>query len=120
MKHVKEVVCMSILTAIAVGCSTQPENVLLRKWDTPFETAPFDEIRDDHFMPALIHAMNEEMAQVEAVANNKAQPTFENTIEALEKSGKLLDRVSGVFSCLNGANTNDQLQSISKEIAPLR
>jgi len=108
------------LTIITAGCSAQSENVLLREWETPFQTPPFDEIEGEHFMPAFLAAMEAEKAEVEAIAGNREEPTFKNTIEALEKSGELLDRVSRVFSCLNGAETNDELQNISKEIAPLR
>jgi peptidyl-dipeptidase Dcp len=71
-------------------------------------------------MPAFLETMKAEIVEVEAIANNEEEPTFKNTIEALEKSGEMLDRVSRVFGCLNGANTNDELQNISKEVAPLR
>ncbi|MBN2316887.1 MAG: M3 family metallopeptidase [Sedimentisphaerales bacterium] len=98
----------------------QSENPLLHEWETPFQTPPFDEIKNEHFMPAFLKAMVMEKAEVEAIANAEDEPTFKNTIEALEKSGELLDRVGRVFSCLNGANTNDDLQKISKDVAPLR
>ena len=88
---------------------------MLKEWNTPFQTPPFDEIKDEHFMPALLEAMEAEKVEVETIANNQQEPTFENTIEALEKSGELLDRVSRVFGCLNSANTNEQLQNISKK-----
>ncbi len=116
----KEAMYSLALAFVAVGCSVQSDNVLLRDWKTPFQTPPFDEIKSEHFMPAFLEAMRAEKAEVEAIANNREEPTFVNTIEALERSGELLDRVSGVFSCLNGANTNDELQSISREVAPLR
>jgi len=117
MKKMMYLLTLIILTA---GCGIRPENPLVQEWDTAFQTPPFDEIKNEHFMPALLEAMESEKAEVEAIADNKEEPTFRNTIEALEGSGELLDRVSRVFSCLNGANTNDQLQSISKEVAPLR
>jgi peptidyl-dipeptidase Dcp len=116
----KKMTYLLTLVVLTTGCSVKPGNPLLQEWDTPFKTPPFDEIEDEHFMPALLEAMESEKAEVEAIADNDREPTFENTIEALEKSGQLLDRVSRVFSCLNGANTNDQLQSISKKVAPLR
>ncbi|HCO95247.1 MAG TPA: peptidase M3 [Phycisphaerales bacterium] len=117
MKEAMYLFTMAILT---IGCSVQPENILLKEWNTPFQTPPFDEIKDEHFMPAFLEAMEAEKAEVEVIANSEEEPTFKNTIEALEKSGELLNRVSRVFSCLNGANTNDELQNISKEVAPLR
>jgi peptidyl-dipeptidase Dcp len=71
-------------------------------------------------MPAFLAAMEAEKAEVEAIAGSGEEPTFENTIEALEESGKLLDRVGRVFGCLNSAETNEELQTISRDIAPLR
>jgi len=108
------------LIILTIGCGTQPGNPLLQEWDTPFRTPPFNEIKNEHFMPAFLEAMKAEKAEVEAIANHEEEPTFKNTIEALEKSGELLNRVSRVFGCLNGANTNDELQNISKEVAPLQ
>ena len=115
----KEVVCLLVLAILIIGCSVQPQNILLQKWETPFQTPPFDEIKSEQFMPAFLEAMAIEKAEVEAIANNREKPTLKNTIEALEKSGKQLDRVSRVFYCLDSADTNDQLQSISRKIAPL-
>jgi len=116
----KKAMYLFTLTVLTIGCSVKQENIMLQEWNTPFQTPPFDEIKDEHFMPAFLEAMEAEKAEVEAIVNNEEEPTFKNTIEALEKSGELLDRVSRVFGCLNSANTNDDLQDISKEIAPLR
>ncbi len=116
----KTLMCFLGLIILMAGCGVPPENPLVQEWGTPFETPPFDEIKSEHFMPAFLEAMEAEKAEVEAIAEIEEEPTFKNTIEALEESGEQLDRVSRVFSCLNGANTNDQLQNISKEVAPLR
>jgi len=116
----KEAMYLFTLAILTIGCSVQPENALLQQWETPLGTPPFDEITSEHFMPAFLEAMEAEKSEVKAIADNEEEPTFKNTIEALEESGVLLDRVSRVFSCLNGANTNDELQNISKEVAPLR
>jgi peptidyl-dipeptidase Dcp len=116
----KQTIYLLTLALLTVGCSDQPENVLLQKWQTPLQTPPFNQIKDEHFMPAFLKAMAVEKAEVEAIANNKEEPTFKNTIEALETSGKLHDRVDRAFGCLNSANTNDQLQNISRKIAPLQ
>jgi peptidyl-dipeptidase Dcp len=116
----KKMMYLFSLIFFAIGCRIQAENLLLQKWDTPFQTPPFDEIKNEHFMPAFLETMKAEKAEVEAIVNHEEEPTFRNTIDALEKSGELLDRVSRVFSCLNGANTNDELQDISKEVAPLQ
>ena len=69
-------------------------------------------------MPAFLAAMDAEKAEMAAIAGNSQAPTFENTIEAMEKSGEMLDRIGRVFGCLNSANTNDALQEISKEAGP--
>jgi len=116
----KEAMCFLALAVVTTGCSVQSENVLSQEWETPFETPPFDEIKSEHFMPAFLAAMEAERAEVDAIAGNREEPTFENTIEALEESGELLDRIGRVFSCLNGAETNEELQDISRDIAPLQ
>jgi peptidyl-dipeptidase Dcp len=117
MKQTVYLLAMAILT---IGCSVRPENTLLQQWKTPFQTPPFEEIKDEHFMPAFLEAMAIEKAEVEAIANNKKKPTFKNTIEAMEESGKLHDRISRVFYALNDAETNDQLQDILKKVTPLQ
>ena len=116
----KKMMYFFTLIILICGCGIKPENPLLQEWDAPFQTPPFDEIKNNHFMPAFLEGMKAEKAEVEAIINNEEEPTLKNTIEALEKSGELLDRVNRVFGCLNGANTNDELQNISKEVAPLR
>jgi len=102
------------------ACSTQPENPFLTEWDTPFETPPFNEIKNEHFLPAFKETMKMEKAEIDAIVNNPDSPTFKNTIEAYEKCGEYLSRVSRIFGSLNSANTNDELQKISKELAPIR
>ena len=116
----KRGIYLAAIFVLMVGCGSQQENPLLQEWNTPFQTPPFDEIRNDHFMPAFLEGMQIEKAEIEAIIDNEEPPTFKNTIEALEKSGELLGRTDMVFRCLNGANTNDELQKISKEVAPLK
>ena len=116
----KKMMYLFSLIILTISCQVRAGNPLLQEWDTPFQTPPFDEIKNEHFMSAFLEAMKAEISEVEAIVDNNEEPTLKNTIEALEKSGKLLDRVSRVFSCLNGANTNEELQNISKEVAPLR
>jgi len=116
----KNVIYFLTLIVLIISCSIQPVNPLLKEWNTPFETPPFNEIKNEHFMPAFLEAMKVEKDEVEAIINNKEHANFKNTIEALEKSGKLLSKVGRVFGCLNGANTDKELQNISKELAPIR
>jgi peptidyl-dipeptidase Dcp len=84
----------------------------------PFHYPAFDKIKDEHFKPAFEAGMREQLKEVAGIANNKAAPTFENTIVALERSGQLLARVSTTFSNLQGANTNDVLDAIDREMSP--
>jgi len=117
----REIMCIFALVAVTAGCSATSNNVLLQdSWNTPYETPPFEEIENEDFMPAFRAAMEAEKAEIAAIADNSEAPTFENTIEAMEQSGEMLDRVGRVFGCLNSANTNDALQAISKELAPLQ
>jgi peptidyl-dipeptidase Dcp len=95
------------------------ENILLQTWETPFEMPPFGDIRDEHFMPAFQNAMQLHLAEVDEIANNLDAPTFQNTIEALERAGGPLQKVSAVFFNLSSADTNDDRQKIERDISPL-
>jgi peptidyl-dipeptidase Dcp len=94
------------------------ENPLLAESTLPFHFPRFDLIRDDDFAPAYELGMAAELKEVEAIAVNPAAPTFDNTVVALERAGRLLDRVDRVFSNLAGANTNPTLQGIERDMAP--
>ncbi len=94
------------------------ENPLLASWTTPFEMPPFDRVRPEHFLPAFNRAFAEEIGEIEAIAGSRAKPTFENTIEALERAGRLLQRVSSVFYNLAHTDTNEAIQAIERKIAP--
>jgi len=93
-------------------------NPLLEPWDGPFGLPPFDRIEEAHFAPAFEAAMAEELAEVGAISDNPAAPDFANTVEAMERSGQALDRVSAMFFGLCGSHTNDALQAIQREVAP--
>ena len=94
-------------------------NPLLEPWTAPFEAPPFDRFEPQHFRPAFDAALSQARAEIDAVAANPEPPTFANTIEGLERSGRSLDRVASVFFNLAGAHTNDELQAIEREIAPV-
>ncbi|MCP4897407.1 MAG: M3 family metallopeptidase, partial [bacterium] len=94
------------------------ENPLLADWDTPFQAPPFDKIQAQHYMPAFEAAMASHSEEVSTIAASQDSPTFDNTIAALDTSGRLLDRVRLVFVNLNEAHTNDELQGLAKEINP--
>jgi len=98
--------------------ATDGDNPLLAEFDTPFGVPPFDAIGDEHYVPAFETAMAEHQAEVDAIANSADEPTFDNTVGALDYAGQLLTRVANVFFPKNGADTNDRIQEIAKEIAP--
>ncbi|HOW09352.1 MAG TPA: M3 family metallopeptidase [Bacteroidales bacterium] len=107
------------LTSCTQKSKVKSDNPLLNDFNTPFGVPPFDLIKAKHFKPAFLAAFDEQKKNVRAIIENNDAPTFENTIKALEYSGELLSKVSRIFSSLNSANTNDSLQAINLEIAPL-
>ncbi len=86
---------------------------------SPFDTAPFSKIKNEHFKPAFLKAMEDARAEIDIITSNTEVPSFENTIEALEFSGQQLDRISSVFFNLNSAETNEEIQKIAQEVSPL-
>ena len=85
---------------------------------TPFETAPFSKIKNEHFSPAIHHFIAVTKTQINEISENKESPTFKNTIEALDVTGIQLDRITSIFFNLNSAETNDEIQKIAQEISP--
>jgi len=111
-----------LLAAVAIlisSCSTTDQNPFFSEWKTPFQTPPFQKIKEEHYMPAFEEGMKQQQQEIAAIVRNSDPPSFENTIEAMEKSGTLLTKVSLVFYNMNSANTTDTLQSIAKKVAPL-
>ena len=102
----------------AVSAAAPVDNPLLKESALPYHYPPFDKIKDAHFVPAIEAGMREQLKEVALVANNSEIPTFENTVVALERTGRLLDRAEQTFSNLNACNTNPTLQKIEKEMAP--
>tara|TARA_R110002051_G_scaffold107681_1_gene180586 strand:- start:4776 stop:6791 length:2016 start_codon:yes stop_codon:yes gene_type:complete len=86
---------------------------------SPFDTAPFSKIKNEHFMPAFTRAIADARAEIDVITTNTSTPTFKNTIAALDYAGQQLDRVSSVFFNLNSAETNAEIQKIAQEISPL-
>jgi peptidyl-dipeptidase Dcp len=86
---------------------------------SPFDTAPFSDLKNEHFMPAFTQAIADARAEIDAIIENPDAPTFKNTIAALDFSGKQLDRISSIFFNLNSAETNDEIQKIAQEVSPL-
>ena len=98
---------------------TQNDNPLLSEWTTPFGIPPFEAIRIEHYRPAFDAALDEHSRQIEVIAENPAEPDFDNTIGAMEQTGRLLRRVAAVFFNLCGSHTNDEMQTIQREMAPV-
>ncbi|MCZ4319684.1 M3 family metallopeptidase [Aequorivita viscosa] len=94
------------------------ENPLLAESTLPYGAPDFSKIKDENFKPAMLEGIEQQKKAVEEIANNKEEPTFENTVLALEKSSVLLDRATQVFYALTGANTNETLRAIETEMAP--
>ncbi len=94
------------------------QNPLLAEWIGPFEIPPFGEILPEHFLPAYEKAMAQHNTEILAIANATSRPTFTNTIEALERAGRLMQRVGGVFWNRAGAHTDEAIQAIEREMAP--
>lgn len=119
---IKTILLFAALTG-SVGVHSQEKNTLTMNpffdtYSTPYQVPPFHLIKNEHFKPAILEGIKKQEAEIEAIVTNKEKPTFENTVLAMENSGKLLSRVSTVFYNLNSANTNEEIQSIAKELAP--
>lgn len=99
--------------------NVSPSNVLLNPFETKHQTAPFSKIKLEDFKPAVEQAIAEAKAEIDAIANNKAKPTFKNTIEALEFSGQKMGRITSIFFNLNSAETNPEMQKLAQQISPL-
>lgn len=118
MKKITYLICFAGL--VVQSCQTNPntDNPFFSKFNTPFEVPPFDKIQNAHYLPAFREGMKQHNAEILAITDNTAAPDFANTIEALERAGQLLTKVSRVFFNLQQANTNDTLNAIAEEITP--
>src|SRR5437016_11616660 len=88
--------CVFLLCAqmTAVSAATPADNPLLKESTLPYHYPPFDKIKDEHFVPAIEAGMREQLKEIEQIANSSAKPTFDNTVVALERTGRLLDRAA--------------------------
>lgn len=116
-RFTKILLLMTIVTA-ATPAVAQKNNPLMQDWNTPHQTPPFSQIKTEHYAPAMRAAIKEAEANVNSIVKQKAAPTFENTIVALQKSSERLDRVSGILFNLNECNTNSELQKIVMDLTP--
>jgi peptidyl-dipeptidase Dcp len=108
----------SINPSLAAAADFGPSNPFYSPSTLPFEAPPFDKIKDEDYQPAIEAGMAQQQAEIQAIANNPAPPTFENTMVVMEKSGRLFDRAMSAFGGVTGANTNDFLQNVKMIEAP--
>ena len=101
------------------GAEQETENPFLTEYTTPFGVPPFDKIKFEHYKPAMLKGIEEGRKEIDAIINNPEEPTFENTIVALDQQGALLRKVRTVFGGQNSVNTNDQMQALSREMSPI-
>jgi len=111
-------IALSSFTSQIAYSQTSKMNPFFKTYTTPHQVPPFDLIRNEHFKPAILEGIKQHESEVNTIANNPAKPTFENTVVALDKAGELLNRVTSVFYNLNSANTNDEIQTIAREVSP--
>ena len=97
----------------------QPTNPLLNQPATPFGVPAFDQVKLEHYLPAFEQAIAENKAEIDAIVANPDEPTFANTIEALDRSGLLLERVQGVFFNVLEADGNDEMDAIAEQVSPM-
>ena len=124
----KKLINMIALSVIVLAsCTSKPEqkpeaekpNPFLSEYTTPFQVPPFDEIKNEHYLPAFEAGIAEQQAEIDAIVNNAETPTFENTILPYDKSGQTLNRVSNVFFNLNECLTNDEMVAIAEQVLPM-
>ncbi|MGA2083612.1 MAG: M3 family metallopeptidase [Holophaga sp.] len=105
--------------AVPAPENLNPRNPFFQKWETPFETPPFDCIRPEHYLPAFQTGIRRHNEEVRAILKSRSAPTFRNTVEALEDSGEFLDLVNGIFSAMVEADSNSELQAVALAVGPL-
>lgn len=108
-----------VLSFILSSCGKKETNPFLAEWNTPFETPPFDKIKTEHYIPAFKEAIDKHNKEIDKIVNNTDDATFSNTIEALDYSGELLNRVRRVFNAMNESMSSEEMQVLSKEISPM-
>ena len=112
-------ICACMTTASYQAFATQESNPFLTEYSTPFEIPPFDQIKTEHFLPALKVGIDQQIKEIEAIVNNPEEPTFENTILALDNSGETINKVAYVFYAFTESLSSPELQKVDEEFTPL-
>ena len=113
----KKVLILGVMAMSLLACNQT--NPLLEQPNTPFGVPAFDKVKIEHYLPAFEEAIRQNKAEIDAIVNNEDAPTFENTIVALDRSGLLLDRVTGVFFNVLEADGNDEMNAIAEQVSPM-
>ena len=108
---------LALIVAMAIACA--PKNPFFQEWDTPYGTAPFSQIKIEHFLPAFKEGIKQEKAEIQAIIDCKDAPTFENTVAAYDRAGELLAKVTGVFFNLSESDSTPEMQAIEEEVMPM-
>lgn len=118
----KIIYLLTFSTILMLSCNEQKpvnDNPFFTEFNTPHGVPPFEIIKDTHYLPAIEEGFRQQNAEIAAIINNTEEPSFENTILPLDKSGAFLNNVAHVFYNLNSANTNDKMQELAREVGPL-
>ena len=115
----KKTIIMAAAVAMLCGCAKKSDNPLFNEFTSPYGIAPFSEITIEHYREGMLKGMEEQKAEIEAIVNNTDEPTFENTIEAMDRSGELMRKVRGTFSPLSSSNSTDEMRALEKELSPM-
>ncbi len=117
-QYMKQLLFLLLFMTTMTTASMADENPFFKPYDTPYGTPPFDKIKIEHYEPAFDEAIRQHRVEIETIAANPFAPTFRNTIAAMEYSGEMLNRVSGVFFNLLSAESNDEMMMISQRLSP--
>ncbi|MBR4000830.1 MAG: M3 family metallopeptidase [Bacteroidales bacterium] len=115
----KALIIVAAALALA-SCAPKEQNPFMQEWDTPYGIPPFDKIKIEHYMPAIKAGIAEQEAEIKAIVDNPAAPTFENTVAALELSGNLLSKVTGVLYNLSETENSPEMEALIEEATPLQ
>ncbi len=115
----KALIIVAAAFALA-SCAPKEQNPFMQEWDTPYGIPPFDKIKIEHYMPAIKAGIAEQEAEIKAIVDNPAAPTFENTVAALELSGNLLSKVTGVLYNLSETENSPEMEALIEEATPLQ